>query len=207
MIRINLLPVREVAAEAGRRQETRLMGLAAILLAAVLLAAETGSRVRLTPLRTEHEALAKELKTLDTKASELSELERQRTELKDKIRTIEVLEQKRVGPVHVMADLSDAAPAKVWLVDFTENRGAATITGLALDNQTIATFMRNLDRSPYFTNVDLVETTQAEDEGLNLKRFVVRSRLAYHGGPVEDEEPLSYPKPPTAKSTRKGGRV
>jgi type IV pilus assembly protein PilN len=209
VIRINLLPVREVAAEAGRRQETRLIVLGAVLVGALLLAAETGSRVRMVPVRNQHEVLRKELKELEAKATELSDLERRRAELDDKLKTIAALEQKRVGPVHVMADLSDAAPTNVWLIEFTENRGAATITGMALDNQTIATFMRNLGSSKYFTNVDLVETTQAEEDGLQLKRFVVRTRLAYDGGPVKgtEEEQLMFPKPPDQKRSRKGGRV
>jgi len=209
VIHINLLPVREVALEAGRRQETRLIALGAVLVLVLIGAAETGSRLRIAPVRAEHQVLRGELKELDSKASELSELERQRAELDDKLETIGVLEKKRVGPVHVLADLSDSAPTKVWLVEFTENAGAATITGLALDNQTIATFMRNLGRSPYFDNVDLVETTQAEEDGLMLKRFVVRARLAYHGGSPEgdDEEAVEFPKPPSDGGRRRGGRA
>lgn len=208
MIRINLLPVREVALEAGRRQETRLIALGVVLLAVLMLAAETGSRVRLTPVRSEHAALTAELHALDSKASELSDLERQRAELDDKLKTIEQLEKNRVGPVHVLADLSDSAPTKVWLVEFTENGGAGTITGMALDNQTIAAFMRKLEASQYFNDVDLVETTQAEEDGLQLKRFVVRTRLAYHGGaPGADAEPPNFPKPPAEQPSKRGGRA
>ncbi len=209
MIHINLLPVREVALEAGRRQETRLIALGAILVLVLIGAAETGSRLRLAPIRSEHQVLRGELKELDGKASELSELERQRDELDDKLKTIGVLEKKRVGPVHVLADLSDAAPTKVWLVEFTENGGAATITGLALDNQTIATFMRNLGRSAYFDNVDLVETTQAEEDGLMLKRFVVRAQLAYQAAtPASDEERAGpIPKAPADGGRKVGGRA
>jgi type IV pilus assembly protein PilN len=215
VIRINLLPVREVALEAGRRQETRLMALGAVLVVALLLAAETTSRLRLTPVRAEHDALVAELKSLDAKASELGELEQKRAELDERLKTIELLEQKKSGPVHVLADLSDAAPNQVWLVEFTENRGAATITGMALDNQTIAAFMRKLAASPYFTSVDLVETTQAVEDGLPLKRFVVQTRLAYQGGGADlkdaDDQPLDFPKPPKPviqkREPRKGGRV
>lgn len=208
MIHINLLPVREVALEAGRRQETRLIALGAVLLLVTIAAAETGSRLRLAPVRAAHETLRGELAMLDSKASELNALEQERAELDDKLKTIEALEKKRVGPVHVLADLSDSAPTKVWLLEFTENGGAATITGLALDNQTIASFMRNLGRSPYFNNVDLVETTQAEEDGLLLKRFVVRTQLAYHGGPLEgDAEALNFPKPPASGNRKRGGRA
>ena len=64
--------------------------------------------------------------------------------------------------MRILEDLSSSAPDKLWLVDFSDINAQATITGMALDNQTIATFMRNLQGSKYFYEVDLVETSQSE---------------------------------------------
>ena len=198
MIKINLLSVQEAAREAGRRTERRLIGLGCVLTAALLLAVETFSRMQLTPLRVEHTSLEADLKAIESKVGELTELERNRGELDEKLKTIALLEQRKVGPVRVLSDLADAAPEQVWLLEFTENGGAATVTGMALDNQTIAAFMRNLAASPFFTNVDLVETTQSEQDGTQLKRFVVRARLSYAGKPLSPANPdqLKYPDPP-----------
>lgn len=207
MIRINLLSVREVQREEGRRQEVRLLALGAVFVLVLLSAVEMGSRMRLAPVRAEHAKLQADVKALDAKASELNDLEKKRAELDEKLKTIALLEQKRVGPVHIMADLSDAAPEQVWLVDFAENNGAATVTGMALDNQTIATFMRNLAQSKYFNDVDLVETTQAERDGLTLKRFVVRARLSYSGKPLEPAPEIQYPDPPKSAGSARGGRT
>ena len=213
MIRINLLSVREVAREEGRRQEKRLVALGATLMLAALIAVDVGSRMRLTPVRAEHRNLQTELNALDVKTKELADLERLRGELGEKLKTIELLEQRRVGPVQILADLSDAAPEQVWLLDFTEINGAATITGHALDNQTIATFMRNLAGSPYFATVDLVESTQEDQEGVQLKRFVLNARLSYAGKPIEQSPEVKYPDPPKGTSpaqqrrNRKGNRA
>src|SRR6185295_18329741 len=49
-------------------------------------------------------------KVLEAKTAELTALEKQRAELGDKLKTIGVLEQKRVGPAQVLANLSDATP-------------------------------------------------------------------------------------------------
>lgn len=198
MIKINLLSVQEAAQEAGRRTETRLIALGGVLTVVLLLAVETFSRMQLAPLRAEHTNLETELKALESKVGELTELERNRTDLDEKLKTIALLEQRKIGPVHVLSDLADAAPEQVWLLEFTENSGAATVTGMALDNQTIATFMRNLAGSRFFTQVDLVETTQSEQDGLQLKRFVVRARLSYAGQSLAPKNPgeLKYPDPP-----------
>ena len=72
MIRVNLLPVREVEREAGRRQEMRLVYLSAALVVAALLAVEVTSRLRLSPLRDEQKKLQAEIVALDTKTKELT---------------------------------------------------------------------------------------------------------------------------------------
>src|SRR6185369_11630022 len=85
--------------------------------------------------------------------------------------------------------------------------GLATISGLGLDDQTIANFMRNLGKSRYFDNVDLVETLQSEQDGVQMKRFVVNARLSYAGkslGPAPRD--LKFPEPsrqPNGKQQRK----
>jgi type IV pilus assembly protein PilN len=205
VIRINLLPVREVEAEAGRRQETRLVYLGAILVVAVLGAVEGWSRLALAPLKAEHAKLQAEIVALETKTKELTKLEGERKDLEEKLKTIATLEAKKVGPVQVLADLSDAAPEQVWLLEFKETAGLATITGLGLDDQTIANFMRNLAASRYFDGVDLVETTQSEQDGVQLKRFVVNARLSYSGKDLGTlPRGLKFPEPNKGTPKRPG---
>jgi len=197
MIRINLLSVREAQAEAGRRTESRLIVLGGVLVLVLLLFVEVWSRMSLVPVRNEFEQLEADIKVLDAKTTELTALENNRKELDAKLKTIEALQQKKVGPAKVLADLSDSAPDQVWLLEFTEDQGAATITGFAFDNQTIASFMRKLSESHYFSDVDLQETTQATKEGAQLKRFVVKARLSYTGTPLPPAPPgLKYPDAP-----------
>lgn len=201
MIRVNLLPVREVEREAGRRQETRLVYLSVALVVVLLGGIEFGSRMRLAPLQTEHAKLQTEIVALEKKSVELAKLETERKDLEEKLKTIATLEAKKVGPVQVLADLSDAAPEQVWLMEFKETGGLATISGLGLDDQTIANFMRNLGTSPFFDNVDLVETTQSELDGVQLKRFVVNARLSYSGKALGSApRNLKFPDP-----SNKGG--
>jgi len=204
VIRVNLLPVREVEREAGRRQETRLVYLTVALVVAALLAVEVTSRLRLAPLRDEQKKLQADIVALDTKTKELAKLETERKDLEEKLKTIATLEQKKVGPVQVLADLADSAPEQVWLLEFKETGGLATITGLGLDNQTIANFMRNLAASPYFDAVDLVETTQSEQDGVQLKRFVVNARLSYSGKDLgAPPRNLKFPEPSKQQNNRK----
>jgi type IV pilus assembly protein PilN len=195
MIRINLLSLRDSEREVGRRAEGRLIVLGGALAVTVLFAVEVWSRLAVGPVRAEYAELQSRVKALDSQTAELTELQKKKSELDAKLKTINELQQRRVGPAKALADLSDAAPDRVWLLDFTEDNGAATITGLAFDNQTIATFMRNLGTSKYFVDVDLVETTQTAQKDAQLKKFVVKARLSYIGQPIA----------PAAPETPKGG--
>jgi len=208
VIRINLLPTREVEREAGRRQETRLVYLSVALVAVVLVGIEIGSRLRLAPLQAEYAKLQADIVALDKKSVELTKLETERKDLEEKLKTIATLEARKVGPVQVLADLSDAAPEQVWLVEFKETGGLATITGLGLDDQTIANFMRKLNASPYFDSVDLVETAQSEQDGVQLKRFVVNARLSYSGKDLgAAPRNLKFPEPSKNLGPKKGPAV
>lgn len=55
------------------------------------------------------------------------------------------------------------------------------ISGNALDNQTIALFMKDLEQSEYFKKVDLIETKQAENQGAKIKSFTLLADISYAG--------------------------
>jgi len=74
-------------------------------------------------------------------------------------------------------------PSRLWLTDFKESGGSLSLTGLAVDNQTVADFLKALATFPYFNNVDLIETTQSELEGVALKKFSIKSQLLYQPPP------------------------
>lgn len=210
MIRINLLSVREAEDQALRQRAKWHLALGAASVVVLLLTVEIGSRLRLGPLRAEQTRLQGQILQLASESKELSDLEKMQRELGDKLKAITLLENGKVGPVKALADLSDAIPDPVWLVEFTESGGAATLTGLALDNQTIAEFMRNLSDSNLFFDVDLVETTQSEQDGVPLKRFVINARLSYAGKPLPPAPAdLKYPKPsqPGSGGGRKENRA
>ena len=208
MIRINLLPVKEAQRAIGRRQQVSiaLLGFALALLVMIVPYMLQGRTLK--RLDTSVGELRAEIKKFDEQTRETRDLDKKRKELEAKLKVIEDLNQKRVGPVRILDDLSKATPEKLWLVDFTDANGLATITGMALDNQTIAVFMRQLQTSKYFFEVDLVETSQSESmrgvasgvDGGTFKRFIVKAHLDYLGA---GGKPQAAPSgtPPAADKT------
>ena len=135
------------------------------------------------------------LKALDSQVRDVNDLDAKKKALDSKLKVIADLGRKRVGPVGVMSDLAKATPDRVWLTDFTEAGGGATITGQAVDNQIVAVFLRNLSGSPYFSNVDLVETTQDQVGDIKLRKFIVKSQINYAAAAGEKKAEAPRGKP------------
>jgi type IV pilus assembly protein PilN len=187
MIRINLLPLKEAQRAMGRRRQASLAALSVVVALLVMLTPYLMQSRTLGALDREINRLNSDIAKLNAQAVEVRDLEKKRGELQAKLKVIDDLKQKRVGPVHILEDLGAATPDKLWLVDSTEAGGQATITGMALDNQTIAEFMRRLQSSKYFFEVDLVETSQSDigkpgsSNVIGVKKFIVRARVDYLG--------------------------
>ena len=187
MIRINLMPREEARRAATRQRDQGLILVALIGLVVVILGAEVWTRAANAEVRAEVDRNRVELTELDKRYQESLRIEAQLRELSAKRDTIEVLEPQRRGPVYVLEDLGAATPDSLWLTGMRETGGAAVLKGQGLDNQTIALFMRQLESSPYFSRVDLVETKHLEKGQAELKEFTIRAQVAYAGAiPVSD---------------------
>ena len=195
MIRLNLLPLKETERALGRRQRLSLiaLGVAVALLFMVVPFIIQGRR--LAALDAQIDELNREIQQFNAQVKEVHDLDRLKKEVEAKLRVIQDLNSKRRGPSRVLDDLSSATPDNLWLIDFNEAAGQATVIGMALDNETIARFMRQLQDSPYFFGVDLVETSRtnpqpatAGEAPVSFTRFIIKSGIDYlgrHGKPPE----------------------
>jgi type IV pilus assembly protein PilN len=191
MIRINLLPVKQAAQAERQRQEITRAGLGFGLLLVLAIAVRLQQGRELAAAEERIGELETALRALDSQVRDVNDLDVKKKALDSKLKVIADLGRKRVGPVGVMSDLAQATPDRVWLTDFSEAGGSATITGQAVDNQIVAEFLRNLSTSPYFTTVDLVETTQDQAGDIKLRKFIVRANINYAATPKTAEAPGS----------------
>jgi type IV pilus assembly protein PilN len=199
MIRINLLPVKEIKAEVSRRRELTLgtlcLGLTLITIAGMYIIQYS----RISALENELEGLRAELATLNVKAKGVADLEAKIKEVKGKHQVIEDIDKKKAGPVRVMQSLSAATPGALWLTQFKETGGNLTITGVATDNQTIAEFLKALGSHAYFKGTELVETTQSDQASVAPKRFSIKSRLQYQPVLAQADTDKTHAKAPVVK--------
>jgi type IV pilus assembly protein PilN len=179
MIRINLIPAEEAERAAGRRQELALGSLVVAVALLVLVLAHAWQGLRISSAHREFTRLTQEIAEIDGPYADALRIEQQKMELREKLHVIAQLEAKKVGPVRVLADLSSATPDKLWLTEFSDTGGTLRLTGVGVDEQTVADFLRRLATLPLFRSVDLDETSQVDQDGAKLKKFVIRGQIDY----------------------------
>lgn len=179
MIRINLLPVKALQAEVTRQREIIIGSVVLATVVALLVGTHFYQAYQLSQLQTELTTLRSELQALNVKVKEVGDLQNKIKDLRSKNKIIADLNKKKSGPVLVMESLSNATPGSLWLTDLKESGGSVTMNGLAVDNQTIADFLKSMAASKYFNNVELIETTQGAGPTASLKKFSIKTGVLY----------------------------
>ena len=205
MIRINLLPVTETARVAGRRQDIAFGALAIGGLVLALVGAHGWQKARLFGANRSLRQVTQELQAIQGPFADVQRLEAQKSELREKLHVIAQLEAKKVGPVRILAGLSDSTPEKLWLTEYADMGGTLKLTGLGVDEQTVADFMRRLSTLSFFRSVDLDETSQVTQDGAKVKKFVIRAQMDYGDTPAEPPPDAKSQKTPPKKAVRKEG--
>jgi type IV pilus assembly protein PilN len=171
MVRINLLPVRS-----SRKKETAKQQIA-ILLVSVLVVLGIGlglfgyAQAKIKAAKNDISGAESELKRLKGKIGELENIKKLKDEVTKKLDVLTQLRKEKTGPVRRLATLSDATPEKLWLTKYSENGSSVSIGGIAVDEDLIAAFMRNLQQTDDYTNVELIVSEQTEIGGVKAKRF------------------------------------
>jgi type IV pilus assembly protein PilN len=178
MIRINLLPVRELKKQAGLRQQLDIFCAATVaMLVGVGLVWMIDKRT-LGQLEAEKAGWRIELDRLKPIVDEVSALERRETFLNTRIETIQRLRSNQRGPVHVLDELSRNLPEQTWLETIDEGGGVYKVAGYALTNFAVADLLRNLQRSKEFAGVDLVSSEQVIIATREIKKFIIQFQRA-----------------------------
>jgi type IV pilus assembly protein PilN len=179
MIRINLLPVR-----AKKKRNTsiyQLIAMSGVVLLSLLVATIVHFMFQNTIAEQEKQITDNdaEIKRLEKIIGEVKELDSQKQRLLNQLAVIDKLEKGKRGPVHVLDEMSNAIPKRVWLDSFKETGGQLVMTGAAIDNADISEFMRAMQKSAYFSDVQLKFTQAGTRDGVNIYNFAIECRVNY----------------------------
>ena len=176
MIKINLLPFRTARKKENiRRQVSIFLGLVVLVLCILLFVWNSMSR-KIETLNTDIKTVKAELATHAETIRKVEEYKKKLKIVNTKKGVIQKLELERSGPIRIMDAMTQCVVrTRMWLKSMEDKDGILNIQGVAVDNATIARFMKNLDKSKYFNNVDLTSSKQVKiDKKLKFKEFLVK---------------------------------
>ena len=179
MIRINLLPFRAARKKENVRKQITVYILTVVLLISGLAYYFMQLSSQLNALKDEEKKVQLELKAYDQTIKRIKELEAKIKEIKTKLEVIKGLEKNKTGPVHLLDEISKAVPKdKLWLNNLSESKGNLTLSGTAMDNETVALFMTRLEKSEFIKTVDLqsVKVTALPQYRLRVSDFVLKCK-------------------------------
>ena len=179
MIEINLLPHREARRAADLRQTVSVLGLGLVLASGGIFLVQKCLASDLRVATASVRQLESDIARFEPQQRQVAIFKEKRTQLEEKLEVIDGLDKARTGPVRILDELANNTPEKLWLTGLTTKGTAITIEGVCLDTGVVADFLRGLNGSKYFDNVDLDQTRSGrEEQGVKLVQFVITARLA-----------------------------
>ncbi len=193
MIEINLLPHREARRAADLRQTAAILVLGLVVVGGVIAMIDRGLEQRLSNIQATLRQLEGDIARYRPEEEQVQVFKAKRSELEDKIDVIKGLDRARSGPVRILDALTTSTPDRLWLTALSTEGIQIKVEGDSLDTGVVADFLRSLNASPYFTEVDLERTSSGSQvDGVKLVHFIITAALADPG--AEEEERESTPE-------------
>lgn len=186
MIKINLLPVRAAKKKETAVQQIAIFCVSLVVVLAVVMGMYFVKRMQITATRNEITAANDKINELKKKIGKLEELKSLKDQVKKKLDVLTQLRKNKSGPAQRLATLSTITPDQLWLTAYSESGADVRLSGLALNEELIATFMRSLESSADYMNVELLVSEQNESAGAKLKRFDIACKLRSTAPPAVD---------------------
>jgi type IV pilus assembly protein PilN len=171
MIRINLLPHRELRRKQQQKEFFILLGIVAGLGATVWFATHTYLSGQLDEQNGRNTYLEQEIAALDKQIEEIKKVQEQTTALLQRKKIVESLQANRAETVYLLDQLVRQLPDGVYLKSVQQKGSKVAVNGFAQSNARVSTFMRNLESSPYLEKPSLVEIHAITDKSTRLSEF------------------------------------
>lgn len=173
MIRINLLPHRELARAARRRQFNFLLGIAVAIGVVIVLLGHTFIATQQSTQEARNAFLDQEIAKLDSQISEIKKIREQTQALLERKQVVETLQSNRTEVVHLFDQMIRLLPEGLYLKSFKQVGSEVTLNGYTQSSARVSSLMRNLEDSPWFESTRLIEIKAATVNNLRANEFVL----------------------------------
>ena len=197
MIRINLLPFRTERKKENVRRQVSLFLLSLVLVLLVLFYYNFSLNSKIGKLNKRIQTTNNELTKYNKINKEIAQIKKNLEILRKKMAVITQLESDRYAPVILMDTMTQVLVSKrMWFSSLSASDNTINISGIALDEKTVADFMVRLQNSGLFSNVVLKSVKRQKVENSNLKSFDIVCTK------VQPQQPEQPPKKNKSKKVK-----
>ncbi len=171
MVRINLLPWRELQ----RRRKKRNLVEAAAAAVALLLLVGLGSHLQLDSMinaqQARNELLEQEIARLTVRLRKIQQLQETKADLLARMGVIQQLQASRAEVVHLFDELVASIPDGVFLTSIDQRGNQIEVEGRAQSNARVSALMRNINASTWISHAELLVIENKDQTGTGLSHF------------------------------------
>ena len=198
MIRVNLLPHREMRRRRQQKQFFVMLGVVIAVGAAIWLAVHTSLSQSYENQLARNAYLAEEIKKLDKEIADIKKLKEMTAALLARKKVVETLQTNRSEVVYLLDELARQMPEGIYLRAVKQQGTKVTINGYTQSQARVSTLMRNLEASPHLENANLVEIKAVTQPGTRVNEFTLNVNIAR-----AKEEPQRGVKPASQAAATK----
>lgn len=188
---LNLLPWREKAREAQKKQFMTLLGGSALLAVIGVLGAYQFMQMAIEYQNNRNQRLNDEIAQLDKQIKEIEALDATRRALLDRMQVIEDLQSTRPAIVHLFDEMVTAMPKGMYLTSLKQDGTKVQLQGKAESYARVSSYMNRLDASPWLSssNLNIISTdAKAGEAEILLRDFKLEVTQLLRQDNAEDKQ-------------------
>lgn len=177
MIRVNLLPHRQIRREARQREFGLMVLFSVIAAAALIFMAYTIINGKVESQLERNQRLDTAIAKLDKEIAAIKDLKDQISAMLERKQVVENLQTNRSEAVVVFDELSRQLPEGMYLRSIKQTGTVIEVEGVADTNARVATLVRNLNASKWMESPILIEIKAITANGLKQNLFTLKVSL------------------------------
>ena len=182
MIKINLLPreKRQIERIKSRNiKELYVIVLSFLFLGSLISLIHFDQKGKIKDVKSEIDSTQNEINKLRKIEKKVKEFKEKNKYLETRIKVIADLETMSSAPLFILDSLSQSIPERAWINEITLRGNSSTIRGIAWNEPIVAQFLKSLEKSDYFNNVQVSFINKEVINNVTLRSFEIRSDLKW----------------------------
>ena len=186
MIRINLLPHRQIKRAERQRQFSLMLVMTVVAASAIIFLGWSYISAQIDTQKNRNTRLDTAIAQLDKEIEDIKKLKEQIRNVLDRKRVVENLQSDRSQAVILLDELARQLPEGVFLKSIKQQGNEITLEGVADTNARVATLVRNLGNSEFLESPLLVEIKSVIGKNIRQSAFTLKVNQKVKK-PAEDE--------------------